>query len=209
MHTPPAGVAGAYAMGWVTSEVRGIKTIEHSGVLSTFYADAVLLPDSGYGFALLYNAYALSAATVAFPEIKKGMIALLTGQVPAYSKVTLPWLGHGVAALSVLIASMALWSVLRLRQWRARAVNASRWRWLLSVLWPLVPTLLLLSLPRLLALQSGRYFDHVMLARAMTEPMILLGVCGALGLLNSVLRAFNMYAIAQTRRIPVRFTDPH
>jgi hypothetical protein len=187
MHTPPAGVASTYAMGWVTSEVRGIKTIEHNGVLSTFYADTVLLPDSGYGFALLYNAYALSAATVAFPEIKNGMIALLTGQVPAYGKVTLPWLG----------------------QWRARAVNAPRWRWLLSVLWPLAPALLLLSLPRLLALQSGRYFDHVMLARAMPELIILLGVCGALGFFNSVLRVLNMCAIAQTRRTPVRFTDPH
>lgn len=209
MHTPPAGVASTYAMGWVTSEVRGIKTIEHNGVLSTFYADAVLLPDSGYGFALLYNAYALSAATLPFPEIKNGMIALLTGQVPAYSKVTLPWLGHGVAALSVLIASMELWSVLRLRQWRARAVNASGWRLSLSALWPLAPALLLLTLPRLLALQSGRYFDHVMLARAMPELIILLGVCGALGLLNSVLRVVNMCAIAQTRRTPVRFTHPH
>ena len=67
MHTPPAGVTSTYAMGWLISELRGIKTIEHNGVLSTFYADAVLLPDSGYGFALLYNAYALSAATLPFP----------------------------------------------------------------------------------------------------------------------------------------------
>ena len=79
----------------------------------------------------------------------------------------------------------------------------------MSVLWPLAPALLLLGLPRLLALQSGRYFDHVMLVRAMPELIILLGVCGALGALNSVMRAINMCAIAQTRRSPVRFTESH
>ena len=67
-------------------------------------------------------------------------------------------------------------------------MNASRWKLGSSLFWPITPALLLLGLPRLLALQSGRYFDHVMLARAMPELLILLGICGALGLLNSVFR---------------------
>lgn len=53
MQTLPAGVAGSYAMGWTTSVVQGTAAVEHNGVLSTFYADAVLLPASGYGFVLL------------------------------------------------------------------------------------------------------------------------------------------------------------
>lgn len=188
MHTPPVGVPSSYAMGWVATNANGMQIIEHDGVLSTFYADAVLLPESGYGFVLLYNTYALTAATAAFPEIKNGMVALLTGQVPVTGKITLPWLGRGLAALSAVIVGLATWNLLRLPRWKARAVNAPRWKLGWGLLWPLASALLLLGLPRLLALQTGRYFDHVMLARAMPELIIFLGICAALGLLNAVAR---------------------
>lgn len=89
-----------------------------------------------------------------------------------------------------MIAGMFVRSLLRL----------PRWKLLLSMWWPLLPAVLLLGLPRLLALQSGRYFDHVMLGRAMPESIILLGICGALGLFNSALRAISMFANVQTRR---------
>lgn len=199
MQTPPAGVASNYAMGWTVSNANGIQTIEHNGVLSTFYADAVLLPQSGYGFVLLYNEYSLAASTLAFPEVKNGMVALLMGRTPVNGKVTLPWLGRGLAAVSAAIVGLAIWNLLRLPRWRAWAVNASRWKLGWSLVWPIAPVLLLLGLPRLHALQSGRYFDHVMLARAMPELMILLGICGALGLVNSVFR----YAIL-ARLSPLR-----
>ena len=199
MQTPPAGVASNYAMGWTVSNANGIQTIEHNGVLSTFYADAVLLPQSGYGFVLLYNEYSLAASTLAFPEVKNGMVALLMGRTPVNGKVTLPWLGRSLAAVSAAIVGLAIWNLLRLPRWRAWAVNASRWKLGWSLVWPIAPVLLLLGLPRLLALQSGRYFDHVMLARAMPELMILLGICGALGLVNSVFR----YAIL-ARLSPLR-----
>ena len=116
------------------------------------------------------------------------MVALLTGRTPVNGKITLPWLGRGLAAVSAVIVGLATWNLLRLRRWRAWAMNASRWKLGSSLFWPITPALLLLGLPRLLALQSGRYFDHVMLARAMPELLILLGICGALGLLNSVFR---------------------
>ena len=185
MHTPPVGGASSYAMGWVASNANGTPTIEHNGILSTFYADAVLLPESGYGFALLYNAYALTAAAGAFPEIKNGMAALLTVGAPVTGKVTLPWLGRGLAALSALIAGLFLWSLLRRRQWKARSANAPHWKVWRGLFWPLIPALLLLGLPRLLSLHTERYFDHVMLVRAMPELIILLGICGALGLINT------------------------
>ena len=62
------------------------------------------------------------------------------------------------------------------------------WKLGSSLLWPLAPTLLLLVLPRLLALQTGRYFEPVMLLRAMPELTIFLGICGALGLINCAFR---------------------
>ena len=70
---------------------------------------------------------------------------------------------------------------MRMAQWKLRAVNASGWKFVWGALRPLTPTLLLIGLPRLLTLQSGRYFAH-MLARAMPEVIILLAICAALGL---------------------------
>ena len=63
--------------------------------------------------------------------------------------------------------------------------QCTHWKVWRGLFWPLIPALLLLGLPRLLSLHTERYFDHVMLVRAMPELIILLGICGALGLLNT------------------------
>ncbi len=188
MQTPPSTVASSYGMGWVASEVNGAQTIEHNGVLSTFYADAVLLPKSGYSFALLYNEYALNASIVAFPALKDGMVALLTGQQPADGGMTVPTLGRVLVAVSMLGVGLVLWSLLRMRQWQSRVLRSPRWRQVLGVIWLFVPVIVLLALPQILAQTTGRYFGFVMLARAMPEIIILLVVCGGLGALNGTTR---------------------
>ena len=191
MQTPPAGVESVYAMGWAVADLNGTRTIEHNGVLSTFYADAVLLPESGYGLVLLYNAYALSAATLAFPEIKNGVVAILLGTTPRRGKLTMPWFGAGIAALSVLIIGLMIWRPRRLRS-QSQDSNLSGWKRAWGWFWPIAPALLLLALPRLLALQTGRYFELHMLARAMPELIILLLVTAALGLIAFLVRLVNM-----------------
>ena len=196
MQTPPPGAAGSYAMGWTQSIVHGAAAVNHNGILSTFYADAVLLPAHDYGFVLLYNAYALAASTLVFPEIKNGLVMILTGRVPVGGVVALPLLGRGLAALSALIVALMFWR-LRLRQWHAHAVNAPRWKVWCGVFWPIAPALLLVSLPQLLLLQTGRYFDLGMLLRAMPELVVLLGICAAMGLVGSLVRLGSLPAIAR------------
>ena len=87
MHTPPSGVAGGYGMGWqVVSPKEGPLRVEHNGVLSTFSADQVLLADSGYGFALLYDAHSALADTAG---LKAGLAALL-GRLVQHLQTHLP-----------------------------------------------------------------------------------------------------------------------
>lgn len=202
MQTPPAGVDSNYAMGWTTSNANGTQTIEHNGVLSTFYADTVLLPQSGYGFVLLYNAYAVTASTRAFLEMKNGMVALLTGRPPVIGNITLQWLGRVLAAISAVIVGLFIWNLLRLPQWKAWAVNASRWKLGWSLIWPLAPALFLLGLPRLFALTTGRYFDRVMLTRALPELVILLGICTVVGLINRASRGASLSQSSGLRKRP-------
>jgi CubicO group peptidase (beta-lactamase class C family) len=209
MQTPPADVASSYAMGWTASDVRGAATLEHNGVLSTFYADAVLLPASGYGFVLLYNGYGLTAATLAFPEIKRGLVMMLTDRSPDRSGLSLPTLGNGLTAFAAVSLALAFWSALRLRRWHARAKDAPRWKVCWDVLWPTAPAWLLLGLPGLLLLQTGRYFDLGMLLRAMPELVLLLGIAAAWGLLNSGIRLF-VQVQGQTNGTPApaKVADP-
>lgn len=63
----------------------------------------------------------------------------------------------------------------------------------------MIPAVLLVGLPRLL-LQTGRYFDLGMLSRAIPELVVLLGICAALSLLNSVLRLVMLARPLASRR---------
>ena len=78
MHAPPQGVSSRYAMGWFATQLEGQPILEHNGILSVYYADAVVLPKAHIGIALLYNIDAMPAALWVFPRIKKGIIAILT-----------------------------------------------------------------------------------------------------------------------------------
>ena len=89
-------------------------------------------------------------------------------------------------------AQRRCWSLLRLPQRKARAVNAPHWKVWWGVFWPIAPALLLVGLPRLLLLQTGRYFDLGMLLRVMPELVVLLGICGVMGLVNSLVRVVAM-----------------
>ena len=193
MQTPALGLASNYAMGWVASNTLGVRTVEHSGVLSTFYAEAVLLPDSGYAFVLLYNEYALASSMVAYPIIKNGMVALLTSRAPVGGKLSMPMLGILLAAVTAFVTGLGIWSLLRLPRWKTRvAVGVPRWKLVPGLAWLLAPGILLLILPHLIAVLTGRYFGHEMLARAMPEIYILLGISGGLGAINGVSRIVHL-----------------
>lgn len=187
-HRPPSGVASNYGMGWLVGNVNGVRTIEHNGIFSTWYAETALLPESGYSFVLLYDEYALSAAALAFPRMKEGLVAILTGHEPPSGGLTVPLLGGIFAALTLLGVGLALRSLARLPRWAARLAATPRWRRATGIVGTFAPAMLLLCLPHLLAASSGRYFGYVMLTRAMPDIMIWLGSCAALGLINGVLR---------------------
>jgi hypothetical protein len=82
MHQPPDGIDSSYAMGWEASMIDGIPTIQHSGGLETFYSRATLLPEQGYGLAILINQNGLlNLAT--YERISDDIARLLLGKEPA------------------------------------------------------------------------------------------------------------------------------
>jgi CubicO group peptidase (beta-lactamase class C family) len=207
MHTPPPGVNGDYAMGWVAT--TGPRRLEHTGVLSTFYADQVVLPDSHIGIALLYPAYNGLAAT---GGIKQGVIALATGHDPPGGRFPD---GRAIAALigvltlgSIVLRSRAL---VRLRHWTERA-GGRNWRRTLGltvpgIVWALLPAVLVAALPWLVALVTGRVVTRHQLFRAVPSIEIWWIAAGILGLALGTARIvmllrFHRSAAGQDARPP-------
>ena len=201
MHTPPASSDSDYAMGWLSHTVAGDgagdgagrRVLEHNGILSTFYAETVLLPDTGQGFVLLYNIHSLDQDLLAYPPIKQGLIALLTGRQPAVSD---SGIGFNVGLLSIVLAAINLVSVAfelrglwRLPRWRQQAASRPWWRHGWTLAWAFTPAALVLAFPAIVLSTADRAFGYLTLYRSMIGIMTWLGLCAVLGVMNGVARA--------------------
>ncbi|WP_168221334.1 serine hydrolase [Actinomadura sp. WMMA1423] len=202
LHTPPPGVDGGYAMGWFSPPGRP-RRLEHNGVLSTFYADQVVLPESRVGVALLYPVNDSLADT---NGIKEGLVALMSGRRPAAARFPD---GRATAVLLGLLtlgsAVLRTRALVRLRRWTERARARGRWRTLAltapQIAWPVVPAVLVIALPRLMLLLTGRAFSYTQLFLAMPAAEVWLVTAGILGLALGTARV-----VALPRR-PARAAD--
>jgi CubicO group peptidase (beta-lactamase class C family) len=188
MHTPPRQPTSDYAMGWFVHHDAGVPVIEHNGVLSTFYSEAVLLPERGYGFVLLANANGAASAFVGFAAIKRGLIALLSGSTPLGGSINVGQIGLMMALITLIGAGLGLRRLLRLRRWAEQARSRPWWRLLPGIVWPFVPGVVLLGLPSLLVPLADRAFGYAELSRSMRDVVIWLGLTGALGAITGVAR---------------------
>ena len=179
MHTPPPDVASTYGQGWqVVTPGDGPRRIEHTGVLSTFSADQVLLPDSGYGFVVLYNGNSALADTAG---LKAALATYLSGRGSATGArnswtIALVFLGLSLATLGVAVRSLA-----RRRVESDHAVRGRRWRAAGRAVWLLAPVAVLVGLPWLILAVADRWFTRWQLSLAMPDVTIFLSVAAVSG----------------------------
>ena len=178
-HTPPAGVPGGYGMGWqVVEPPGGPQRIEHIGVLSTFSAVQALLPDSGYGFALLFNANSALADTAGLTAALAELLATGATDVDVPSTRTTALL---LAVLTVAALALRVGNLARLGRWARRRRGRRRWSLTPGLVWTVLPAALLVAVPDLLLAGIGRSFTYWQLALAMPDVMVFLGVAGVAG----------------------------
>lgn len=190
MHTPPPELESSYAMGWFATTEHGRKILQHNGILSTFYTDVAVLPNEKYGIALLYSISALPLIAFALPQIKSGLIQLLTdGTFPPDGFGISSW-GISLAILTAIGVAFTIRSLLCFPQWKRNIHATPKWQILLSIAWMFFPAMILLAIPWLLGMVSDRIFNYVQLFRAMLDVMLWLSLCAGLGLINSTMRLF-------------------
>lgn len=195
MHSPPPEITGGYGQGWqVVVPPDGPRRIEHNGVLSTFSADQVLLPDDGYGFVLLYDANSALADTAG---VKAGLARLLAGApaVDGPRSTAVVSLVIGGLLLALLAVRTVQWR--RIGRWAGRRPSRPRWTAAPGIVGPLVPAALLIALPVLLGLLIGRSFTLWQLSLAMPDVIILLGVAAATGAAVALGRLARWRALAR------------
>lgn len=188
LHTPPPNSQSDYAMGWIAHTVDGRRVLEHNGILSTFYAEMVLLPETEQGFVLLYNIHSLAQDGLGFPQIKQGLLTLLTGGQPATGGFSVSLWALIIGAITLLSIALEVRGLWRLPRWRQQAVTIPWWRYLLGIGWAFIPAAFVLAMPAIVLSSAGRAFGYLTLFRAMLDVMIWLSLCAMLGALNGSLR---------------------
>ncbi|GAA4735282.1 serine hydrolase domain-containing protein [Actinomycetospora chibensis] len=186
LQSPPPGVAGGYGMGWqVVTREEGPRRIEHTGVLSTFSAVQVLLPESGYAFALLFNGNSALADTAG---VTSALATLLSGNGEAGTPRSTALVSAVLGGACVLVLGARTWAFVRLGRWRRRRAGRPWWAIVPGIAWLVLPAVLLAGLVPLVSATTGRVFTFWQLSLAMPDVVVLLGVAALTGVALAVAR---------------------
>lgn len=150
MHSP-AGPDKSYAMGWRWNE-RG-RQIEHNGILWTYYADQVLLPESGYGIAVLFNS-GLNALTD-YSVFTRGLTDILNGKEPEGSFLSKKAMEIMIGLLTAVTLFFGIRSLVRLQSWENKTRRRPKWVTALLLVPALIPSILFACLPQILTFVGG------------------------------------------------------
>ncbi|MGO1973861.1 MAG: hypothetical protein ACTH2Q_12980 [Propionibacteriaceae bacterium] len=111
-----------------------------SGVLSTFNAQQDLVPQSGYGVAVLLNSFTPTREHAY--EISDGIIALTEGDEPEVGPPAPTIIDLGLAVLTGLTLALGVLGVRRVGRWVRRRAHWPPWRFVLRLLPQLImPTI--------------------------------------------------------------------
>jgi uncharacterized membrane protein YidH (DUF202 family) len=182
MQTPPPGVAGGYAMGWL---VVAPDRLEHTGILSTYSAIQVLLPETDQGFVLLFNGNNAPADTAG---VAAGLTALITGNARPAEPRSTALLAAVLAAATLAVLALRVRQLLRVPRRRRRNADRPRWTALLGLAWLVLPVALLVGMPALLGAVIGRSFTFWQLCLAMPNVVILIAVWALSGVVLAAVR---------------------
>ncbi|MBB4742224.1 CubicO group peptidase (beta-lactamase class C family) [Actinoplanes octamycinicus] len=182
MHRP--GLAG-YGLGWeADTSASGTALIEHDGDMMTFTAYQALLPTRGYGIAVMANTGTLHRDAQA---IGARLVDLIDGRAAA--PVSTPLAGIDLALLAgvLVVAAVGVRRICGSRQWAK--VTRSRWRTVTTLVAPLLPLAVLVTLDRLVSgLYGGRDISWPQAAYLYPTFTLLLAVASAAGVTLALVR---------------------
>ncbi|GIG64054.1 serine hydrolase domain-containing protein [Phytomonospora endophytica] len=155
MHSPSS--VSEYGMGWGVEKPDdgGPDQIVHAGNLFTYTANQMIIPETGYGFAVMSPTSAIYDESY---DILTGLADLSQGREPAGSGTL--WIYELVIGLTALAAlGLGALGLARSRRWAARREGRPVWRIALRLSPMAIPVLLFAAYPSLLGVLFRRDID--------------------------------------------------
>jgi len=186
--------------GWSMRTVGDLREIEHSGWMFTFTAHQILLPDTGYGIAVLSNV-GLGLAPVDSEEISHALAEMTAGKTPDPTARTGLIVDVVLASLTLLALVLGVRALSRVAAWADRHARRPAWRNTLALVPRLLPVAVLLGLPAILSVVfGGRDGSWRQLLYLAPSLVIWLAVASLLGL--AIITTRGMQLARPRRQIP-------
>jgi hypothetical protein len=157
MHRPAAEVKvtgvslGQYGMGWFIEDRGQTRILWHDGVVPDFFAYMAIVPGHHQGIVLLLNADHLLLSNISPLGVGKGAARLRAGARPGPNRggVIILWALHGVLLVPALQILGVVLTLQRLLGWQCQPSSRPTCRrtWMLHLLLPLIPNLVLAAIP--------------------------------------------------------------
>ena len=155
MHRPAAtftmmGVSGQYGMGWFVDGQDQTRIAWHDGVVPDFFTYMAILPGQKKGLVLLMNANHFLMSNTALLEVGTGAATLLAGGQPNSIWVSVtPWVLRALLLIPALQIVGVAATLRRVHRWQRHPNHrpSRRRTWVLHILLPMIPNLLVATTP--------------------------------------------------------------
>jgi CubicO group peptidase (beta-lactamase class C family) len=156
MQTAQGDRSAEYAFGWFDRANQSPRLIEHSGSLTTYASDMVLLPEHETAFVILMNHQHFLASYTAYPQIKQGLVALLSGGQPL-GGISARAVGVILLVIAIINLIFEVRALFQLPKWAQSSAGKRLPQIVSSLISDAASILILLLLPTL----SGVFLDRV------------------------------------------------
>ncbi|ADD45223.1 serine hydrolase domain-containing protein [Stackebrandtia nassauensis] len=195
----PSDPRGRYALGWNVGKRDGATVLDHGGVWFTYTARQLVIPETGYGFAVMANTGMSMAADVPY-DLTEGLMALSEGDQPSTTDSPQSTNDLVLGLLTLAAIGWAAWRWYRSGVWARRRVDRPLWRNVLAGSRALFPALVLLSYPWLAGLvaagRTATWTEHLYVWFPM---LVWLSIATLGGLLVTGVRAVRLVRLRRSR----------
>ncbi|MFC0418075.1 serine hydrolase [Cytobacillus solani] len=183
----------SYGMGWNIGETEdGKKQVQHSGILWTYKAEEVLLPEDGYGVVMLFNS-GLNTF-VDYSSFISGITKILANHPPEESFFGSKLLEIGMIVLIVLTIILEIRNLLRITDWEKKYKKRPKWLSFFYLIIRLIPLFLLIFIPQIMTfIGGGRVLNQKGIFMTMPSIIIWLGIASIMSLIIVISRMIRIF----------------